>query len=815
MIYYIVKNVEEPGFDGQLLEVVGIKLKDKMIGTAEFLADPENFRKASAAGQPVHLVWLPSMTSPVLAITADVQNPEDYKRVDDVYQLVQKYYDAATKSFDKNIIRQLEEPVSQRYPDDAKQRIIAVYAQILYTMQDAFDGVLNVSAEDVLQGDFFIVTNSRVQEHNNKHTSVFKSLDLADNVTLYQDECNSELFIEIPSRNVLLSKDSDEIASLVPGCITICNPYSDKNAFSPKYKEKGVPKHLIPMIEGNSSNNGLPVQENEQKYYKALMDWVAYNIQQEFDVSDDAIADGSATIDGISQEYLIELADALYGWHWSHNPNMPLVASNEWDSESTDNLSISSKYSFIADETKDGVVDNALLALNSYLEEVSAQIGYRAYVEAVIQLARWGSRKPTAIMFDGYQEIFDLVTNRVRYNIGSISDYSLKTKDGCQYELTGVINLDSEVADNMFGVKKITAPVGIVTTSYYTKGEDTLRIPTYFSMFDAVSAIKDGSLKISNISFDGLKFRVDHEVPSFDISLLVSDYETDADQFLQNPFSRSAELKDLCIEFGAVGGESRQNLMCILNDAVKNSDLSKKFEKYRMHDVNELQQMIMSGIVYSPQAVLIANIAKITLPVLLQVTGNNLTEYLNSWNEHLAGWKGIRSFFVGNEEKEQNEPSVNSSMETGAKQMNVFGKTEQTVGSDVKMDQPSSGTERNVSNALIRAIPPNAQVKAILSEDGEEIIGGYVRDACILPNGKKSAKFIIFDKATWDATDPSVKSDASVKIHKLYPYFVDDLTRVVSGHIEFAKLLFTSVETIHWFTMYFKNLSDKKEKDAN
>lgn len=832
MVYFIIKDADDPGFEERYLEVIGVSINGKLLGTADFISTPENFNAANAMGYQIKLMWLPSMKNPILTVPSEVDNPGDYTRVDDVYNLLLKYYKAGAGTIAKEVMDQLKQYVAAHYPNDYKEKMTASYVQILWENQESVGTTINVSATDVMSGDFFIVTNNKIQQHNSSMASSFKSLKPSENVTLFQTACTDPLFLEIPSRNALLSFEGTTLNQFIPKASEVCMPYSDANAYSYQYKEKGVPKHLIPMIEGNPENNKLDIQENEKKYYDALVEWIEYNIKQEFNLQDSDLTDGNAVIDDISQEYLAELADHIYAWHWSHNKAMPVSFSPEDEDEKNENSrndSVSSRYEFIYDEnTANGCIENAVVSLNAFLEDVSAKLGYKIYAEAIIKLARWGSRKPTALVFEGYPVIFDLATNSCKHNLGSISDYQVKLKDGRQYELVSTIVLDNDVADAGLGVKKITIPVGFTAVSTYVKDDAALKVPTYFSLFEAIPALKDRSLEVDGIQWDGEQFEIKN-VNSIGITTLVSDYEDNSDQFLKNPFSRENDLKDLCIEFSASGGDSFLNLMNIINAALKNTDLTQNFEKYQMGSVGELRDMIVNGIAYSTNAVLVTNIAKITLPVLTAVenraAGKTLTECFNVFNEELAGWKGIRSFFSVKKDAKEAEENVPSDSATGKmsafgaeeqKQTihpadrhayansdgNAMGKTVQGNHTDTEQAMQRQPSER-ADSVLLQAVPAGTY-KSITNVTSDEIIGGYVTEPVHDKEGKAFNRFLIFDKETWDSLDSSSKANASVSVLQILPYFCDDLMKIARGDTDKIKLVFNSPKSIHHFTKYMQ-----------
>ncbi|MFQ9150770.1 MAG: hypothetical protein ACLR6B_03750 [Blautia sp.] len=91
----------------------------------------------------------------------------------------------------------------------------------------------------------------------------------------------------------------------------------------------GVPSSMYPLVEGKASNNTLPIQENEQEMYDALVKWMQSNIVEEYGKSALDADDKNVVLDLNSQGYLNALMCAIYSWHWSHNPNVPFYDPEE------------------------------------------------------------------------------------------------------------------------------------------------------------------------------------------------------------------------------------------------------------------------------------------------------------------------------------------------------------------------------------------------------------------------------------------------------------------------------------------------------
>ena len=77
-------------------------------------------------------------------------------------------------------------------------------------------------------------------------------------------------------------------------------------------------------------NNTFELYPNEEKFYKALIEWIQFNMKSTA-LGDIDVSPSSPNIDKISQIYLEELAKLLYVKHWYHNLNVPIFAPEDED----------------------------------------------------------------------------------------------------------------------------------------------------------------------------------------------------------------------------------------------------------------------------------------------------------------------------------------------------------------------------------------------------------------------------------------------------------------------------------------------------
>ena len=279
-----------------------------------------------------------------------------------------------------------------------------------YTLKD-FDNLAN----NLIDIDCFADTQDFIN-------SFKKVIIIGDNKTLKQNAYNDEFFINIPSYYSLSNDELDDVGTLIPDLINeVCKPYTERIAYTPDYKD--VKYTPIKLIEGQSSNNGNLIYTYNERYFKSLLAQVKENIKTYYEdasnnvqiLDQDGDVKDNAIIDPFSQDYLLELCKRLYSLHWSHNRAVPCsIAIDDTNSEDSDTTLAESKYEFYLDERQGHGYINALILLENFLKSVSTKCGYKVYVEAVLQLSRWGLDKPTALVFDNYDKVFILGTNEVK-----------------------------------------------------------------------------------------------------------------------------------------------------------------------------------------------------------------------------------------------------------------------------------------------------------------------------------------------------------------------------------------------------------------
>lgn len=819
MLYFYALDVEIPGFEETIPVILNARTNDGLdAGPMELLRGPEILGTFKGTDEEISVAWLPDREYPLITCDYDSVNQEKVINVSDVWGLVSKAWEQNNGEIPKEIMSRMLDAVSQRYgKEEASQRIAMCIRELKYEglTEDALAFPIKVGV--MLYEDLAVMTNNRIEQHNAAFTGA-AIIKPEDNVTLFQNECTDDLFIEIPDRNLLLLDETIKYSTIIPGRSSVCNPYSDVNAYSPKYANT-VAKYLIPMIEGNSANNTLAIQENEQKYYDALCKWVEFNIKEDFGEG----ADGNV-IDELSRSYLTELADRLYAWHWQHNKNIPVnFADEEDDSDSDDGFDsesdsgATSRYGYQYEEGEEFRINNGLLVLEQFLEDASSKLGYKVYVEAVIKLARWGTRKCTALVFDGLDVMFNLGDNTIKRNLGNISDYTVKVTDGKQHNMKGVITFRSKVADKSFGIEEFTVPVGLIVNTVMTKGEESIKIPQYVPFNDAVRMVKDGELSIAGVDYVDGKIVANCEIQHvLTIRDLIDDYSGDADSFLQNPFYRDKELVDLCLKFGTGKNVQNQNLIAMMNDAICDPMLQQEFTTFALSDMSDLKAKMLNGSINSVSDALIVNLASILMPVLLKAekmwveSDKSVQSLFDIWSSVVGDGIDLNSFWrtASVEEEKQPEPEQEVKKESlGSEVQNMS--TFENVQSATASATPAQPTQE-AGGILLRSIKPGAVFTKLTDFTGERI-GGYTKEICE-ENGKSVKKYIFVDNEYLNSVPVEQVGDGSVSILKVFPVLIQDLYAVSAGRPGAIKAYFVNNNSIIKYRDSIKDTMSQIEK---
>lgn len=370
------------------------------------------------------------------------------------------------------------------------------------------------------------------------------------NSTKTMDTPSSELFIKIPGDSFIRQYIDQYTDAPVPNLFNVMNPYPSPLYRIPKIEEvlsaniqdrprmikklvdgfrkisEGIfPKDTdfyiknfkdIPLehVIGDSRNNDIKIQKNEQVYYDALVEFINYHIMlhnkqihkdfsnEELEVQTKSDFDTGVLPTGLKL-YLEKLLSTIITFQYFHTgffSHMDDLFDDE-DSDNTDEGSSSedsdttsgSKFYYSNNEDDRLIQSDADVVLIDYLQISALIYGASVYAEAIVKLLRWGDRKPQRLIVgENNPNTFDLFTMR---SITSTIDFSTLDPiefDGRMYIVEGFVKVSVE----RLGLSEETVAALILNKVYkhpYT-GEDCyvwyiISIPDFIEEYKTVKDI--------------------------------------------------------------------------------------------------------------------------------------------------------------------------------------------------------------------------------------------------------------------------------------------------------------------------------------
>ena len=588
--------------------------------------------------------------------------------------------------------------------------ILGFYRYAHYTTLSSFDTLAN----NLIVVDCF----SETQDYIN---SFKKVIVIGDNKTLKQNAYNDEFFINIPSYYTLSNDDLDDVGTLIPNLFSeVCKPYTESVAFTHNYKQ--VRSTPLKLIEGQSSNNGNLIFQYNERYYKSLLAQVQENIKSYYEDAGNNIqildqngnVKDNAVIDPFSQDYLLELCKRLYALHWAHNKSVPCsTVMDDDDKDSGEAREDFSKYEYYLDESFESGSSsnyiNALILLESYLKNVSTKCGYKVYVDAVLQLSRWGLDKPTALVFDNYDKVFVLGNNEVRSKAVDLSTCVISKHNGCDRYVAELITLDKEVSDKGLAdipalaqnfSKRIVVPVGVgIATDYIPEDlaksqnlsqDDVIVNYEYYSFIDFIKRIENDNDFVTNtdgveIGAEGITLAQITKTES--ISEILEKLHNSSALESYNPFYRSEELTGIYMDIGAkMDSELPSSILTILNNKFASTSLAMDFKAIKFSSKEELiSKKRTYQIVGSLQNAIDVSILREVLPIFFKVNkevedsadgGVSATTIANVYKRVMDEDFSSEIAFYGSAATESST-AKSSTSESSTKKMDLFSQEQQ------------------------------------------------------------------------------------------------------------------------------------------
>lgn len=422
-----------------------------------------------------------------------------------------------------------------------------------------------------------------------KGTGIVETKLATGNLTLTMDNCESELFIEIPAPYYdPNAKDLDEYTqdfANVSEVFKALSPYGDNtDACSPNTFMRAANELGLENIIGYSDNNHLPIQQNERRFYEALKRYIHKSL--ELYLSKENMLTESELESRIKNNVLpahIKLVlesfvKAFVNVNWRHST---LVPANEFkpeaeasdDDDDGDKMSesaeLNSEYDLGGVDISRVNLDNLSHKLNHYLVSIEnlmkSNLTAYAWAELIVKLARWGTRKPTHIIFTeeesgtncnamlnvnefSLEEDLTYLTQLETVKYGDadylpLSVIATDTKDFCDQssfcDKLG-IEYDDAISYSILGLRCRQDFI----TAKGTKGRNV-----YFDLFSIIDLYRNGKGSIYGIEYDGEKFSVDDAVESrignyMTLSSILS-LLSKPDSFMEKVFVNEYVVKEL------------------------------------------------------------------------------------------------------------------------------------------------------------------------------------------------------------------------------------------------------------------------------
>jgi hypothetical protein len=368
-------------------------------------------------------------------------------------------------------------------------------------------------------------TDAVVKEHNGKLGHQFEYITSDINKTNFMETPTDLFFIEIPEYERMRSYDTS-IMAMLPKLKDIAKPYPHPIYNTPYYKNvfnqstaqrretlqkvnelykltdqemTDVPRIDFKLVEGYVENNDLDIQENENEFRNALVEYIKYDIKQTYPNGDVDKLFSESTCSPRLLEFLNELLERVLRLNWSHTNKIPLGYVDE-DDDDDDNIDLDRSEDAFESATFLDVgeqVINGMLVLNGFIDKAAKSgLGLMAHVESIIKLSRWGDCKPTVLKIGEFKQFFDLNNFLIKNTTGNLMSLTKALVEGYELDLRGVIMFDDKFRDADYRLKlgvensKIDIPIGLVCERHYTNG---VRQIVYLSFIELINEYRNNT----------------------------------------------------------------------------------------------------------------------------------------------------------------------------------------------------------------------------------------------------------------------------------------------------------------------------------
>lgn len=802
---------------------------NNFVSVTDLLTDLSKFNDCVYQGLNVQFAKLNDYPNPFVVLSGDVPDGLSTINIDSVYAMTQKQLNGAAK-LQPEVEDRVVNVMAQRTGDTrtAKLAILCCYA--LNDLLHKDQHIVTTWNWTRIAQDFTKQTQSWLNELNRKNTMAA----ISDNETKFQCACVDEFFIKLPAYDAMFSYLSDEedesehqelrdLHMFMPARSEVSDPYGVNTArfenpdSVAKMVEIGgqVYDTMLKQILGSSDNNTDKIFDNEKRYYDSLNEWLGI-------IANDSEGEDNGELCAISLEYLHTLAETLYIWYWQHNRRVPCSVEI-----GTGDKVDESRYTFASEDHK-GVAPEDLVA---FLDRVSADLGRQAYVNAIVQLARWGTRKPTAIVFDGYDKCFDLNDGVVKNSLTSLSSFDKVSINGCNAEFVAFVDDTTNIADRLIGFSRWPMPVGIKVRQTFenkTSGEQ-LDVFSYYSMIDAVKEIVTGHLTVDGIQFEDDKWKVTELAEHEPI-----DYAIEASKRpdnLQFPIFRGTGFFQIYADLHIASCSNTESHFSIMCAKLQSSKLLQFIDSSEFSTYAGFDSVTKNGKPGRKQAtdfMIVRDLLKVYhLAAVNYVDGMSNSDLFSLWHNSVleSGYVDEAFFYTG-----VTKPSVPL---PGCKTDNFKdcfwrpdsnnGKTDtvnstsrndtpqriQMGGSEGSMHTEDSKPELKLAASLVMQ-PAKDCIYCKFVGDDKEFVSAVNVNVVTLSDGRKRQIpiFVLLDSETADSLNINNFS-AEYPLEKLITHMCKVFFSIFNGDVHTSNLRFVNVNAIRELHAYFAQQSKK------
>lgn len=788
MIYWYKKEIDVPGFECEKkIFVFKEEENGQLVSTSDVVNNPDLFHRIKNL-DGVKVLMTTGINVPLIVVEDSIGG-DITSVVTNVNKFLSNGNDPRGEEC-KEYVKKLTTAVTGMIHDEqrAKKIVMAAVLEWEWEHTGKLQTAFMIDSTDY-DYDLMTYTTKALGELNNVFLQAINSISIASNNTEFQNECTDKLFIEIPSRQVLLNAES--VYALVPKMDEVCKPYCDSAAYTAAYKSRIIGSSgLIQDIEGDRKNNTATIYENEQEYFTALDEWVRFNMKEHYGNSDGDV------IDQDSQTYLFNVITMLYILHWRHSVNVP-DAIDESVNEDADYLD---RYVFGTDKAS-GI--NAVIVLKEFLKEVSAEIGYKAYIYAVVQMARWGSRKPTALVFDGISREFDLVHGMSRTRLGNLQDYKLVKSNGKDSRIIGAITETKDFKDASISFTVKNPIIGVITeTRMADVNGGEIQLLMYYHFIDFVPLVESGAISVDGVQKANGKWVVT-EGPDFcmeSATELINLYNQMKNEILQFPFYRSEKLVEHFAKTSRNTTGMLQNFITIMNTRVSDPGLAQKAEMAKIHTYEDAVNLVADqrNPLTSTSMVMEYAIVDSVLPVYKSFsTQDNTTvsDAMNAWDYALKEFEGL---------------PLNRSMKLEAP--TSFGKAPQmTIEQQEQATQTPQAPQMTIeqqeqmpASDWYKVVPASVPVNPIVSSSGKVVAYCYTESG--IPQQANSGKTYTRYTVVANPGNHPVNSEIQVHAYRIFALVLHNIELSSLGSV-LRQVFFENSTAINTFKQAVQALS--------